>query len=156
MVRTLKARVSFRRIVGLYRRRLSRTIFRNFGGIVRYGPFAGMRWLDNPKWGRSEQGVMMLGLYEQEVLANLTGAPDRFRVFVDVGAADGYYAIGLLRNGKVDLSIAFEAIPECREAIKLLAATNGVLDKIKVLGTASENFVHDLTEQTLFQARPCS
>lgn len=92
---------------------------------------------------------MMLGLYEQEVLANLVGAPDRFRVFVDVGAADGYYAVGLLHSGKVDLSIAFEVIPECRKAIRLLAVENGVADRIKVLGAASNRFVEDLAEQKI-------
>ena len=112
-------------------------------------PFAGLRWLDNPRWGRSEQGVMMLGLYEQEVLTNLAEAPDRFRVFVDVGAADGYYAVGFLYSGKVDRSIAFEAIPECRQAIKLLAIANGVADKIEILGAASESFVDDLAEQKI-------
>lgn len=145
----VRRQFSFRRVVGLYRRRLSREIFAKCNGIVRYGPFAGMRWLDNPRWGRSEQGVMMLGLYEQEVLAHLAEAPARFRVFVDVGAADGYYAVGLLHSGKVDRSVAFEAIPACRSAIARLAAENGVGDRITILGTASERFIDDLTAQNI-------
>jgi hypothetical protein len=149
LAKTLKGRLTFRRVVGLYRRRLSRTIFANLNGVVRYGPFAGLRWLDNPRWGRSEQGVMMLGLYEQEVLTNLVGAPDRFRVFVDVGAADGYYAVGFLHSGRVDRSVAFEMIPECRQAIKLLAIENGVADKIEILGAASDKFVDDLAKQKI-------
>jgi hypothetical protein len=92
---------------------------------------------------------MMLGLYEQEVLASLVDAPDRFRVFVDVGAADGYYAVGLLYNGRVDRSIAFEIIPEGRQAIKLLAIENGVSDRIKILGAASDEFENDLAEQKI-------
>jgi hypothetical protein len=99
-----------------------------------------MRWLDNPHWGRSEQGGVILGLYEQEVLENLVGAPARFRVFVDVGAADGYYAVGLLHSGRVDRTVAFESLPECRAAIARLAAKNGVSDKITILGTASDHF----------------
>ncbi len=149
LAKTLRERVAFRRVVGLYRRRLSRAIFVDLGGVVRYGPFAGMRWLDNPSWGRSEQGVMMLGLYEQEVLTALVGAPAHFRVFVDVGAADGYYAVGMLHNGRVDRSVAFEAIPAAREAIKLLAAENGVADKITVLGTATDRFADDLAAQNI-------
>jgi len=140
VTKTLRRHLNFRRVVGLYRRRLSRKIFAQCGGIVRYGPFAGMRWLDNPHRGRSEQGGMILGLYEQEVLDNLVGAPARFRVFVDVGAADGYYAVGLLHNGRVDRSVAFESTPECRSAIARLAAENNVSDKITILGTASDHF----------------
>jgi hypothetical protein len=88
---------------------------------------------------------MILGLYEQEVLTNLVEAPTRYRVFVDVGAADGYYAVGLLHSGRVDRSVAFETIPECRTAIARLAAANGVADKITVLGTASDSFVDTLS-----------
>jgi hypothetical protein len=88
---------------------------------------------------------MVLGLYEQEVLDNLMKAPDHFRVFVDVGAADGYYAVGLLHSGKVDRSVAFEARPEGQTAITLLAAQNGVSDKITILGTASDRFVDTLS-----------
>ena len=145
--RNLRKGLTFRRVVGLYRRRLSRTIFARLGGVVRYGSFAGLRWLDNPRWGRSEQGVMLLGLYEQEVLTNLVDAPAHYRVFVDVGAADGYYAVGLLHNGKVERSVAFELAPEGQQAIKLLAAENGVADRITVLGAASDRFVEDLAEQ---------
>jgi precorrin-6B methylase 2 len=108
-----------------------------------------MKWLDNPRWGRGEQGAMILGLYEQEVLNNLSEAPDRYRVLVDVGAGDGYYAVGLLYSGKVDRSIAFEAIPECRAAIARLAAENGVADKITVLGAASDRFVDTLRAQNI-------
>ena len=145
----LKRGLTFRRVAGLYRRRLSRTIYANLGGVVRYGPFTGLRWLDNPKWGRSEQGVMMLGLYEQEVLENLFGAPGHFRVFVDVGAADGYYAVGMLHSGKVDRSIAFEILSECREAIRRLAIENGVGDRIEIFGAASDRFADDLRDRNV-------
>jgi hypothetical protein len=140
VTKALRRHFNLRRIVGLYRRHLSRKIFVQCGGVVQYGPFAGMHWLDNPHRGRSEQGGMILGLYEQEVLENLVRAPAHFRVFVDVGAADGYYAVGLLHNGRVDRSVAFESMPECRAAIARLAAKNNVSDKIAILGTVSDHF----------------
>jgi hypothetical protein len=108
-----------------------------------------MHWLDNPSWGRSDQGVLLLGLYEQEVSKNLTEAPAHFRVFVDVGAADGYYAVGLLHSGRVDRSIAFETIPECRTAITRLATENGVAGRITVLGAAADGFVKTLQDQNV-------
>src|SRR5580658_8922647 len=108
-----------------------------------------MHWLDNPRRGRSEQGVIILGLYEQEVLENLVGAPARYRVFVDVGAADGYYAVGLLFSGRVERSVAFETIPEFRAAIAQLANENGVADKITILGTASDRFADVLVKNQI-------
>lgn len=140
VAKTFGRHLNLRRIVGLYRRRLSRKIFAQCGGIIQYGPFAGMHWLDNPHRGRSEQGGIIFGLYEQEVLENLVGAPSGYRVFVDVGAADGYYAVGLLHTGRVDRSVAFESMAECRAAIARLAAENSVSDKITILGTASDRF----------------
>jgi len=134
-------------VVGLYRRGLSRKIFAECNGIVRYGPFAGMHWLDNPRRGRSEQGVILLGLYEQEVIENLVKAPEHFRVFVDVGAADGYYAVGLLHSGRVDRSVAFETVSEFREGIARLATENNVSEKITILGTAADSFVDVLRAQ---------
>lgn len=149
VVRSLDQATYFRRAVGLYRRRLSQKIFAQCEGTIQHGPFTGMHWLDNPCRGRSEQGVMILGLYEQEVATNLIEAPARFRVFVDVGAADGYYAVGLLHCGRVDRCVAFETIPKCREAISRLAAENGVADKIMVLGTASDQFVDTLRDHNI-------
>jgi hypothetical protein len=149
IISTFKHQLSFRRVVGLYRRRLSGKVFAQFGGVVQYGPLAGMRWLDNPLWGRSEQGVMLLGLYEQEVIQNLMDAPAHFRVLVDVGAADGYYAVGLLHSGRVDRSVALETVTEGRAAIARLAAENGVADKITILGAASDRFVDVLREKKI-------
>ena len=135
--------------MGLYRRRLSQQVFARFGGVIQHGAFKGMQWLDDPRWGRSEQGVIILGLYEQEVLESLLSAPCQYRVFVDVGAADGYYAVGLVHSGKVDRSVAFETIPECRAAIRRLAEKNAVRNKLTILGTASDNFVDTLRESKI-------
>jgi hypothetical protein len=144
-----KRSFSFRRVVSLYRRRLSQKVFAQCGGIVRYGPFTGMRWLGDPNWGLGEQGAMVLGLYEQEVLQSLSEAPSRFQVFVDVGAADGYYAVGMLHAGKVAHSIAFEIDPESQKAIARLAAANGVADRITILGAASDQFVETMRQQKI-------
>ncbi|MGA2847854.1 MAG: hypothetical protein ABSE46_02575 [Terracidiphilus sp.] len=77
------------------------------------------------------------------------GAPVRYRVFVDVGAADGYYAVGLLFSGRVERSVAFETIPEYRAAIAQLANKNGVADKITILGTASGRFADVLVKNQI-------
>lgn len=148
-IKRLQRSVNFRRVVGLYRRRLSQQIFSQCNGIIRHGAFAGMRWLDHPGWGRSDQGVMILGLYEQEVVGALMDAPDHYRTFVDIGAADGYYAVGMLHNNKVDRSVAFEMLPRCRTAIAALAAANGVADRITILGAASDSLIDNLRDNNI-------
>ena len=153
---TFARHIDLRRVVGLYRRQLSQTIFRQSQGVIQHGPFAGMALLDRPSWGRSDQGVMILGMYEQEVLNELMNAPAHFRKFVDVGAADGYYPVGLLRNGRIDGAIAFESDAENRAAIARLAEKNHVQQKITVLEAAADDFVQKLqahnvqSQETMF------
>ena len=96
--------------------------------------------LGDPRWGLADQGAMILGMYEQEVLESLASASENFRVFIDIGAADGYYAVGLLRSGRVDRAICFEANPEGRATIARLAEKNGVSDKMTILGPATDSF----------------
>jgi predicted O-methyltransferase YrrM len=133
--------IDLRRIVNLHRRHLSEKLFKQYGGVVRYGPFSGMVLLGDPRWGPSDQGAMIFGMYEQEVLESLANAPAHFKTFVDIGAADGYYAVGLLKSGKVERTICFEADPEGRATIARLAAKNGVSDKVTILGAASDHLV---------------
>jgi hypothetical protein len=139
--KTLARHINLRRIVAFHRRRLSRKIFKQSGGVIKHGPFAGMILLDDPRWGQPDQAAMIFGMYEQEVLENLANAPPQFRTFVDIGAADGYYAVGLVKCGKVDRAICFEAHPQGRATIARLAEQNGVSDKVTILGAASEHFV---------------
>lgn len=141
--------LSFRRVAGLYRRHVSKKVYRQLQGKIAHGPFEGMAWLDVPGWGRSDQGVVVLGLYEQEVAHQLVTAPEQYQVFVDVGAADGYYAVGLLFAKRVRRSVAFEILPAARAAIQRLAARNGVEDRITILGAATGDFVSSLRAQGL-------
>ena len=42
-----------------------------------------------------------LGLYEKEILEFIENIEDgQFTNFIDIGAADGYYAVGILSTGK--------------------------------------------------------
>jgi hypothetical protein len=78
---------------------------------------------------------MLLGTFERElhpVMEMALGVP--FDRVVNVGAREGYYAIGLalrLPGAKV---VAFEAEPEGQRFISTLADLNGVGNRIEVLG----------------------
>lgn len=83
------------------RRRVSSEIYDLLGGVVKYGPFKGLSLAKNNWWGGGDFGSMLLGLYEKEVLDFLFSERlDAVESFVDVGAADGYYAIGMVRSGR--------------------------------------------------------
>ncbi len=96
------------------------------------GPFRGMRYLNH----RDDfvDYNMLLGTYELEVRPALsevlTGG--RYSSVIDVGAAQGYYVVGLAMLRPDLRVIAFEKSPEWREQIGRMAEANGVQGRIGV------------------------
>jgi hypothetical protein len=122
--------------VGLHDNRghyaLAETFATSYGDAVLYGPFAGMRYPTR----RIASMPRRLGIYEAELhpwLETVLGsAPRRC---VNIGAADGYYAVGLAMRGlAVD---AFEMSSVARGEIRDLARINGVCVNVLRRATAS-------------------
>ncbi len=103
-----------------------------FGARVRRGPFAGMTY--EPEGMLSLQ--KLLGIYEHELHDWIeTILARRPRTFVDVGAADGYYAVGVARHG---ITVeAFESGRSARRRIAELAQANGVRVNLHTTATAA-------------------
>jgi len=110
------------------------------GGVIKYGPFTGLRLSPLSYWGASDRASMLLGLYEREILDRLERIPITHDVLIDVGAADGYYALGLLASGKTKHSYCFEASEVGQQVIQANALLNGLSSAITVLGIADSNF----------------
>lgn len=132
------------------RRRVSSEVYDLFGGVVGYGPFKGLSLQKNNWWGGADFASMLLGLYEKEVLDFLFSKRfDGFESFVDIGAADGYYAIGMLRAGRMRKAVCFELSEEGRRTIAANAVANGVADQIQVFGAADRRFHEKLSDLDL-------
>lgn len=128
------------------RYRLSEQLARTCDYTVRYGPFAGMRLSRESWWSAADRGSMILGLYEQEVLRALSDLQQDRTILVDVGAADGYYAIGCLKAGWVKHAYCFEISEHGRSAIRANAELNGCADDITILGEAKTGFLSELSK----------
>lgn len=100
---------------------------------VRQGPFAGMRYVQVSQG--SAYIPKLLGIYERElapqVEALVTRAP---RLLVDVGAAEGYYAVGLARRLPATRVIAFETELPGQSALREMVSLNEVSDRVQVRG----------------------
>ncbi len=96
------------------------------------GPFRGMRVELSPLSGRHLLGYI-LGSQELE-LRDAIGRiiARRYPTILNVGAADGYYAVGLALQSPATRVAAFEALPEMRPVIARTAAANGVSDRIAI------------------------
>ncbi|MFN3890550.1 MAG: hypothetical protein ACK4MV_09140 [Beijerinckiaceae bacterium] len=131
------------------RRTLAAHFEQSFGCVVKYGPFAGLRLSPDSWWGRSDRAGMLLGFYEREVLETLATKPEGFRTLIDIGAADGYYAIGGLVSGLFDKAECFESSEQGRRVIEQSAAINGVSDAIRIHGVAARDFYKSVDPQML-------
>ena len=98
------------------------------------GPFRGMRIGLSPVSSRHLLGYI-LGSQELELREAIETIVARdYRTILNIGAADGYYAVGLaLRSPKAQVA-AFEALPELHPVIARTAAANGVADRVSVEG----------------------
>ncbi|MBP6899845.1 MAG: hypothetical protein KBC73_07155 [Burkholderiaceae bacterium] len=125
------------RAIAARRLQLNTLVYQRLGGVVRYGPLAGMRLIEASSWG-NDKCAKLLGFYEQELMAAMVPAMGPETVFVDIGAADGFYAVGALKAGLAHRTIAFELTEAGRAVIADTAQALGVDEKIEILGACSE------------------
>ena len=102
-------------------------------GEIGQGPFQGMRYVSSATHFASL--TKLVGTYEIEVYPAIeeicAAGCDRI---IDIGTAEGYYAIGLaIRNPGVPI-IGFEMDPSVRYYLRRNARLNGVSDRIKLRG----------------------
>lgn len=112
-------------------RYLENLVYRRVGGRIPQGPFSGMRYIRDSVG--SAYVPKLLGIYERELVNCVEQAcASRFPLIVDIGAAEGYYAVGMsLRNPNARI-IAFEMEQRGRKALQELAALNGVDSRIQI------------------------
>lgn len=129
------------RRLGRWRARLlANTYMARQGATVFQGPFAGMAYLD-----RAAEGSLiarLLGVYESELHPHLRAfAAAGLDCVIDVGCAEGYYAVGLARMMPGVVVHAHDIDEDARTACAELAAMNGVSDRVIVGGEfAPEGF----------------
>lgn len=132
-----------------FRLKVSKRVDSIFNSTVAYGHFKGLKFAPGGWWGVADRGNMILGLYEKEVLNSLMLVPDSYRYFIDLGAADGYYAIGVLVANKFEKSICFEASKLGQKTILKNADLNKVSKKIVVNGFADSHFYSNISQEVL-------
>lgn len=109
------------------------------------GPFRGMRYIDYSFC--SALMPKLIGTYEKElhpaVDELIAWRPD---VVIDIGAAEGYYAVGLARRLPGSKVIAFEADEGARAQLLQLADLNNVTN-LRLLGLAARGSLTDVVSE---------
>jgi hypothetical protein len=130
---------------------ISKDLDQLFNSTFKYGPFRGFK-LTTESWWSNTDRAQLLGLYEQEILQTLQDIPERYTVFIDLGAADGYYGIGVLINDLFERSYCFEQNVTSRDLIAKNASADKVSDRIEVRGYASKTFHNEIPADVLNKA----
>ncbi|MGH7176268.1 MAG: hypothetical protein ACREJC_02705 [Tepidisphaeraceae bacterium] len=103
------------------------------GWRILSGPFRGMRYV-----GRSVGSAFqakIIGTYEMELHGAIEElCRERFDVIIDVGAAEGYYAVGMALRCTSARVVAFESEAAGQNLIRELARLNSVSDRVEVSG----------------------
>ncbi len=113
----------------------SATLQALLGDEVQAGPFAGMALPVEAVC--SERWPKLLGTYEEELGAVVERcAAQHYRTVVNVGAAEGYYAVGFARAGAGRV-IAVDPLARARARLRTVAEANGVSDVIELRAIAT-------------------
>lgn len=122
---------------------LAREFTARHGHYIQGGPFMGMAYI--PQAVGSALVPKLVGSYEQElhgILADI--AQMSYTVIIDVGCAEGYYAVGLARALEQAQVYAFDIDPEAQALCQATAETNGVSARIHVAGKCDSGVLERL------------
>jgi len=130
--------MEFRRQVRKFRAEFSRFVLQESGFQVLCGPMKGFKFAEESFWGgSSDAATKFFGLYEQQNLEIFERQSKS--VLVDMGAADGFWGVGLVAADKFRRSVLFEISPKGRQVIRETAILNGVENRVTICGDVFEN-----------------
>ena len=113
--------------------RLKQPLAEKVGDAVASGPFAGMRFL-----ARVAEGAYipkLLGSYEAELHPRIERiCAGDYKDIVNIGCAEGYYAVGLARRLPGARIHAHDTDDGAQDLCRDLAERNGVTDRVAVAG----------------------
>lgn len=131
------------------RQRLAREINAEFDSTIAYGPLKGFKFSPQAWWSMHDRASMIFGFYEQEILQALKYLSKSKSTFIDVGAADGYYAIGTVSQKMFEKSYCFEIEERGRAVIKNNAILNNVAEKVTIFKEANMDSMKSIPKQAL-------
>jgi hypothetical protein len=106
------------------------------GNIVQRGIFAGMKLSPSLAWGADKFG-MLSGQYEQELYPIIAqAAQSSYPSFIDIGCANGFYAVGFAMIAPACPVIAYDIDERARQMTARNAQLNGVTDRLEIHGLA--------------------
>jgi hypothetical protein len=129
---------------------------RRYGLGVRHGPFTGMDYLEGLERTSGDLVAKLTGTYERE----LHGAVEEWiatglQHVIDVGSAEGYYAIGFARAIPQATVHAFDIDSAARERCATMAERNHVGGRVRVAGACDPGSLDAFPERGVALLSDC-
>jgi hypothetical protein len=100
------------------------------------GPFQGLQY---PSLQASGSALILkiLGVYESELHTDIEALRESYECILDIGCAEGYYAVGLARMHQGATVHAYDIDPDAARKTIDMAALNNVSNRLEIHGGAS-------------------
>ena len=113
------------------------------GSAVLQGPFTGMKYIRRAVG--STATPKLIGSYEIELQPWMEEiCSTEYGVIVDIGCAEGYYAVGLAIRLSFAKVYAFDTDPLAQRLCRKMAAANDVADRLVILGECRAACLNEL------------
>ncbi len=117
------------------RAKITSEIIKQHGFSVISGPFSGMALISDVSWGDGDLIPKLLGCYESELHPSIAKAISRRpSAVVNVGCAEGYYAVGMALALPHAWIAAFDTDRKAQVICRRAAEINQVADRVIVNG----------------------
>jgi len=119
---------------------------------ILYGPYSETKIINSYGWSNIDFAPKYLGTYESHIQEKIIFLSKKFKLnnFIDLGAAEGYHIISLLKKKYFSKGSAFEINIKSRNLLKRNATINGVSKKLSIFSDATfESLKKNLEKQDL-------
>ena len=144
LISMLLKKIGFLDQIQMMKVKLNHRVRNQFDDRVFLGPFAGLKLSNDVWWGKNDYISKVFGEYERNVVDELIKNSHSYDNFIDIGVADGFFAMGLLRATSMKHAYCFEISEKGRETIDRLSKTNKLQDNITILGEANHEALIEL------------
>jgi hypothetical protein len=120
---------------------------RRNGLEVKRGPFEGMRYLDGVERTSTDLISKVAGTYERELhpaLSHWLAEPPS--LVLNVGCAEGYYAVGLARSLPDATVVAYDISASARAQCAEMARINGVSERVRIEGECTPALLRTMAQ----------
>ena len=108
---------------------------------ILFGPYSGTKLINSYGWSNTDSSSKYLGTYEKQIQEKIIFLKKKYKLdlFVDLGAAEGYHIVSLLRKDIFKKGIAYEMNKSSRNILYKNAIVNKVNKKILIYSKANFN-----------------